>query len=314
MKISYSHLTLVERSKISVLYEEKTQAEIASLTGFSQSTISRELRRNQGLNGYHSKQAQAKADERWDGAHKAIRMTDEVVDTIECKLLEDLSPMQIAYELKEEGQSISHETIYQYVAEDKNAGGELYKHLRINNKKRNRKRVSSRERIPNRVDISERPASADFRLHFGHWEADLIEGANHKGYILTLVERKSRLAILTPLTSKRADEVTLALTENLEGFKVKTITFDNGLEFSQHEVVAQELGCKTYFCKPYHSWEKGSVENMNGLVRQYWKKGESLEGITKEQTNEVAQKINRRPKKVMGWKRPCDFIEKLRAA
>lgn len=317
MHAHYRHLGLEERSLIYALRKAgKTQSEIGDETGFSQSAVSRELARNKGERGYRPAQAHAKAAERWKGAAKAVKLTPEVLSFLSVQIEYDLSPAQAcAQAAKELGIELSHESVYKFVAADKAAGGSLYKHLRINNRKRNKKRVAaSRERIPDRTGIEHRSAGTEARRYFGDWEADLIVGANQQGYLLTLVDRKSRLLILEPLALKTADLVSEAIIRRLEGKKVRSITMDNGLEFSGHRKVALVLGAKTFFCNPYHSWEKGTVENTNGLVRQYFPKGTSLQGVTPEQTAEAERRINNRPKKVLEWKKPVEFEKDLRAA
>jgi IS30 family transposase len=202
---------------------------------------------------------------------KHVKLTAEIKLVINDYLEEDWSPEQIAGRLKKDAiVTLHHETIYQHVLADKRAGGELYKHLR-HQKKTYRKRYGSahnRTGIPNRVDIDERPEAANNRERVGDWEADTIIGKHHKGAIVTLDDRKSKLRLAFPLEGKKAQDVLDASTILLEPIKdfVETITFDNGKEFTLHEKIAQRLDCKTYFAKPYHSWERGQNENANGLL------------------------------------------------
>ncbi|MDT8424910.1 MAG: IS30 family transposase, partial [Methyloprofundus sp.] len=211
--------------------------------------------------------------------------------------------------------SLHHETIYQHVLADKKAGGELYKHLR-HQKKTYRKRYGSahnRTGIPNRVDIDERPEIANNRERIGDWEADTIIGKNHKGAIVTLDERKSKLRLAFPLAGKKAQGVFEATTFLLDPIKnfVKTITFDNGKEFTLHEKIAKSLECETYFAKPYHSWERGQNENANGLLRQYFPKEMELVDVTIKQVFRAVDKLNSRPKKCLGFKTPYEVFEEL---
>ncbi len=174
--------------------------------------------------------------------------------------------------LRETGACPSRTSIYNYIRADREAGGELYKHLRINGKRRYRHRNKAyRHKLPARVDISERSEIVNRRERYGDWEADLVQGS--RGYLLSLYERKSRVSRLAKLESKDCERTAAAIMETLQGHKVRTITYDNGLEFAAHERVNAAFGCRSYFCKPYHSWEKGGVENCNGLLRQYFPRG-----------------------------------------
>ena len=153
----------------------------------------------------------------------------------------------------------------------------------------------------------------DNRARYGDWEADLIEGAKGSGYLLSLYERKSRFGKLMKLQTKSSKETTGGLIRQLKSYKVKTITYDNGLEFSGHSKVTRALGAQGYFCKPYHSWEKGGVENYNGLVRQYLPKGTSFADLTAERLKEIEEEINFRPRKILDIKSPSELENKLAA-
>ena len=268
------------------------------------------MERNRGARGYREKQAQQRSDDR-----KASKKTRNKViyGELEKEVVERLrrkhSPEQIAMHLP-----VSHETIYKYIIEDKEAGGDLYKELRINGKRRYRRRVGTRRtKIQNRTDIDERPKIVADRKRYGDWEVDLVEGKKGTGYFLTLYERKSRYGIIIKLETKTAEETTNAIISALSKYKVKTITYDNGLEFSGHETVSERLEAKGYFCKPYHSWEKGGVENYNGLVRQYFPKGTGFEKIGQEELERVQQEINERPREILNGKWPAQFEKKISA-
>ena len=153
----------------------------------------------------------------------------------------------------------------------------------------------------------------DNRTRYGDWEADLIEGAKGSGYLLSLYERKSRFGKLVKLESKSSEATTRALIEQLEGYKVETITYDNGLKFCGHLEVNQALGAQSYFCKPYHSWEKGGVENYNGLVRQYLPKGTSFTDLTAQRLEEIEEEINHRPRKILDIQSPSELKNKIAA-
>ncbi|WLE99276.1 MAG: IS30 family transposase [Candidatus Electrothrix communis] len=167
--------------------------------------------------------------------------------------------------------------------------------------------------MPNRRDIDERPAEVNARKRIGDWEADTIIGKNHKGAVVTLDERKSKRRLAAPLPGKKAKYVKdamIALFYPLKRF-VKTVTFDNGKEFTLHEDIAEEIECETYFAKPYHSWERGQNENANGLLRQYFPKNMELLDITMEQVVSAVDKLNSRPRKCLKFKTPYEVFEKL---
>ena len=292
----------------------KGQEEIAEAIGFSQGTVSKELRRNRGLRGYRPGQARKKADERKEAKRSRPRlitgMLEEEVDRrLGCKH----SPEQISGALRLEGASVSHETIYSHIMRDKAEGGTLYKSLRINGRRRCRRRAKAGRvgKITGRAGIEERPKVVDARSRYGDWEVDLIEGSKGSGFLLSLYGRKSRLGKLVYLPDKGSEGTAKAIVETLEGYKVKTITYDNGLEFSRHVEISRALGAGGYFCTPYHSWEKGGVENFNGLVRQYFPKGSSFEEITPEEVQRVEDEINQRPRKTLGFRSPSDNEHKL---
>ena len=160
-------------------------------------------------------------------------------------------------------------------------------------------------KIPNRVDIEQRPQVINQRKELGHWEVDLVSYTD--GYLVTSYERTSRLARAAKIRTKQACEVSAALVRIMQGYQVKSLTYDNGLEFAGHEQVNRVLGSDSYFCKPYSSWEKGGVENFNGLIRQYLPKQSSLKHISADYLDEIVTEINSRPKKVINWKKPLSF-------
>jgi transposase, IS30 family len=229
---------------------------------------------------------------------------------------EQWSPEQITGRLKLEGvESISHETIYQRILEDKKSGGTLYTHLRC--KKKRKKRYGSarskRGSIPNRVDIDQRPAIVESRTRTGDWEGDTIIGSHDGGAIITsMVERKSRFTCLSKVKNKTTVAVVGSISKQMTSIAtmVHTITLDNGREFSQHEVMADALDAKVYFAKPYHSWERGLNENTNGLVRQYFPKKLPFDNITDQELKSVANKLNNRPRKCLGYKTPFEVFNK----
>jgi len=292
------------------------QAEIAQAIGFSQPTICKELRRNKGKRGYRHKQAGelAKARQQQKGGAKVI--TGVVKEQVDARILVKHSPDQISKKLKLQNIHVSHESIYQYILADRVSGGFLWKQLRINGTRRYRRRnkVGRGEKIKGRVDIEKRPPEVAQRIRYGDWEADLIQGVARSGFLLSLYERKSRVGKLYKLTGKQSEDVAIGIVMTLRNFDVKTITYHNGLEFAKHGFVNDLLGSESYFCKPYSSWEKGGVENYNGLVRQYFPKGSDFSGITQERLQEVKDEINNRPRNILGYESPNDLLHELKAS
>lgn len=318
MNKKYNRLCAGDRKVIYELKKEGyTQVEIGRVIGFSQSTVSKELTRNTGKRGYRPKQANELAKKRCsEKRRRAAVITGEIKSQVDSRLLMKHSPDQISARLAMMGFKVSHETIYCYVAQDRKEGGELWKHLRINSKRRYRRRnkVGRAEKIPNRIDIDQRPEEVARRMRYGDWEADLIQGAAGSGYLLSVYERKSRVGKLFKIDDKSSTNVAVGIVMLLKGFDVKTITYDNGLEFAKHGLVNKLLDSKSYFCKPYSSWEKGGVENYNGLVRQYFPKGSDFREITTKRLKEVEDEINNRPRNILNYQSPNDLLDELKAS
>src|SRR5271167_798315 len=316
MPEGYLHLTPEQRCQIYALLQSgHTQAHIARQLGVDPSTISRELSRNSGGRGYRFKQADEKASlRRYQASAAPRKMTPEVVAVIEEKLTqEQWSPEQISGRLAREGvATISHESIYRHVWNDKKDGGNLYLHLRHSGKKYNKRkgRNSGRGLIPNRVDIDARPAIVATKSRIGDWEGDTIIGARHRGAILSHVERKSKYTKLVSLPDKTANAVVQASAGVLGplAHRIETITYDNGKEFAAHVEIAASLQANCYFAKPYHAWERGLNEHTNGLVRQYFPKGSDLSTLTNAEVETVEDKLNSRPRKILGYKTPSEVF------
>ena len=201
---------------------------------------------------------------------------------------------------RHKGISLHHETIYQLVYADKANGGNLYTHLRIVSKPY-RKRYGSYDRrgqIKNRVSIDKRPAVVDKLSRVGDWEGDTVIGKGHSGALLTLVECKTLYTVIVRLNGKRADLLAEAVIANMRPLKhkVKTITLDNGFEFTKHESIAKALEAKIYFAHPYSSWERGINENTNGLIWQYFPKSTDFSKVTDQQVRWVMNRLNSRPR------------------
>lgn len=293
-----------------------TQQQIADILGYSQSTISKELSRNRGQRGYRPKQAHEISSLRQ--ANKAPRSC-VISGALETEVIERLkrkhSPDQISGGLRREGlKAPSRTSIYNFIGLDRRSGGTLYQNLRINGKRRYRHRnKASRNKLPGRVGIEDRPDSVACRERYGDWEADLIAGCRGGGYLLSLYERKSRLGKLVRLDSKDAESTSEAIIATLKGLCVHTLTYDNGLEFAGHQKVSQALGASGYFCQPYHCWEKGGVENFNGLVRQYFPKGTNFLNVSEANLADIEMELNQRPRKSLNYQSPNNLKDKLAA-
>jgi len=308
----YKQLTYTKRCQIEALKSSgQTQLSISVQLSVSRSTISRELKRNSGNNGYNCEEAQKKCEVRRSKAeNRTIKMTPELITLIEEKLSqEQWSPQQIAGWLKRtQGIEISHESIYTHIWEDKKAGGKLFEHLRRKSKKY-LKRINgktTRGQIIGRVDISQRPAIIETRSRLGDWEGDTVVGLGHKSAIVTLVERKSRYTKIVRVLRNTAEMVQNAIITVLKPIQALavSITFDNGKEFSYHQTIATELELETFFATPYHSWERGTNENTNGLIRQYFPKKTDFSKVTNEEIARVEHLLNTRPRKILDFKTP----------
>jgi IS30 family transposase len=294
---------------------QKSQQEIADAIGSTQPTISKELSRNRGQRGYRAKQAQEKATNRMeDKRSRPWVIVGEIQKEVVERLNRKHSPKQISGKLAKSSVFVSAETIYQFIFEDKRKGGELYKDLRINGKRRYRRRAKNKRKgkILNRVGIEKRPKALELRVRYGDWEVDLIEGSKGSGFFLSLYERKSHTGLLVYMKTKGAKSTAKAIIRVLRGYRVRTLTYDNGLEFANHEEVSKALGSKAYFCNPYHSWEKGGVENYNGLVRQYYPKGSSFSEVDIQELARVEKEINERPRETLMFKSPSELGYHLR--
>jgi len=308
---NYTQLTKEQRYQISALLRTgHSQNEIAKEIEKSKSTISRELRRNHGRRGYRPKQADQKAQERKNKAKPRIRQEDW--EMIEHLVYQDWSPEQIHDQvLTVHGLQVSPEWVYQHILQDKKMGGTLYQHLRC--QKKRRKRYGKYERrgcIPGRVSIEDRPAVANERKRMGDWEADTIFGRKKQQAIVTLTERKSRFTLMRKVARKTSQEVGNALIELLRPYPVSTITCDNGKEFVEHQRIAQELNAQVYFAHPNSAWERGTNENTNGLIRQYFPKGSDFSKITDLDIDFVINRLNHRPRKCLGFESPSTVMLK----
>ena len=304
-----AHLTLGERYEISTMLKLGIpKYEIAASVGKAPSTIYRELRRNaDGRSGeYRPELAQRKAGAGHRQKEKHRALTPQVREYVIEKLGDDLSPEQIRGRAEMEGRAcVSHERIYQLVWRDKQDGGGLYPHLRTKGNRYRKRggRQAGRGHIPNGTDIGQRPAVVGKKQRIGDLEIDLVVGKDHKGALLTINDRATGALRMGHVKSKEAAEVEMATIGLLDDWRpfIRTITSDNGREFANHERIAEELAIDFYFARPYHSWERGANENLNGLVRQYFPKGASLENIDEKAVKEAVDKPNNRPRKRYGY-------------
>jgi len=290
-----------------------TQKAIAKETGTHPSTISREVRRNQGQRGYRPKQAHEKAMmRRYENPKTRIPLTTWAL--VDDRIKENWSPEQISGRLfMEQGISISHESIYLHIYQDKHQGGKLHKHLRCQKKRRKRYgKQDRRGRIPNRISIDERPPIVNQKSRIGDWEGDTIIGKGHQGVVATLVERKTQYTVMAKSKTKRAKPVRQSIEQVLVPYReqVYTITYDNGLEFAEHQKMAQTLSANVYFAHPYSSWERGLNENTNGLIRQYLPKSRPLNNVTEKELKHIMDQLNHRPRKTLGFKTPHELFFK----
>jgi transposase, IS30 family len=310
------HLTDEQRYIIWEQIGTTTQKEIALQLGVSPSTVCRELKRNSRKDGvYVASYANKQVLDKKRCAKRRKRYVQSDFDLIDADLNNKLSPEQIVGNLKREGKkTMSIESIYRYIWLDKAKGGKLYKNLR-NQGKRYRKRGSSKDSrglIEGRRCIDTRPEIVEDRSRFGDFEADTIVGKDHKGCIVSLNDRKTGLILIKHLLTRDAVSVKNAIVELLTPFKssIKTITSDNGKEFTLHQEIASELGLDFYFAKPYSPWQRGSNENNNRLIRGYFPKGSSFEDITEESIKFAQDQLNNRPRKRYGFISPLEYCKK----
>jgi IS30 family transposase len=329
--MSYTHIIEKERYVISHLkLADFSLREIARRLGRHHTSISREIYRNRPDYAdevvYWYSATQRIADERLHKAHSYRRQKhQQLVEYVEDKLRLDWPPEAIAARIRidypnDERMRISHETIYRWVYLDASQGGDLHTHLRRRHPKRRRQKHygSGRRFIPGRISIDQRPAIVDTRVRFGDWEGDTLEGAKGKGALVTHVDRKSRYLIAAKLEDKRAATMNAqSITSflKLPSYRRKTLTVDNGKEFSQFKDLEQKTGLKVYFADPYAAWQRGTNENTNGLLRFYFPKGTDFHAIPEMQLVLVIEKVNHRPRKCLNYQTPHDvFFKNLSGA
>ncbi len=311
----YSHLNKTERRLIKLWRDQKLGIrEIARRLGRDHSTISRELRRNLWCGRhYYFNQAQRFYEHRLRQRAVRFRLKSTLLRRyVQQKLKIGWTPELIAGRLKQckSKHTICHESIYQYLYLE---APEWIEYLPRKHKTRRTKYPYRKhgERIKNRVGIDNRPLEADSRDHPGHWESDTVVSSDRKAGLNVIVERRSRLVNISLMANKTAGETKKALIRRLSKHPnalVKTVTYDNGLENVLHQDINRKLGIKSYFCEPYHSWEKGSVEQVNGLIRRFFPKGTDFRTLMQSEINRVEKLLNNRPRKCLNYRTPYEVF------
>jgi IS30 family transposase len=303
--MNYTHLTQEERYQIYTLLREGfSKRYIAWRLNRSPSTISREIKRNRARNGYFAKHAHKLARRRHHSNPKRIPcdIWVQVIAYLELQW----SPEQIASQV-----AVSLHSIYRFIRQDKSKGGVLFHNLRFRNqRKRKYGSIETRGQLTNRKTIHDRPAEIEQRSRFGDLEIDTLVGKNHQQSLVSIVDRKTGYLWLKKCSTRKAEEICQATIILLEPIKeqLKTITADNGKEFSLHEYAAQKLDVDWYFADPYSAWQRGTNENTNGLIRQYVRKGSDLNDYTDAYIAEITQRLNHRPRKRLGFKSPSQVL------
>ena len=311
---NYKHISEKERFLIyKYLQQKKKVTEIAKLLNRNKGTISREIAKNSTEVLYLPDTAGRIAKTRRRHCHPKPRMSDEHLRKyVLLKLEKGWSPELIEGRLRKKfGKTIiNHETIYKFIYESElGKQHKLYEYLRNGKKRRTKQkgRHPKKSIIPNRVWIDERCDEANNRSEFGHLETDSVHYPN-KDAVNTVADRMSRFVFFTKLEGRDALSTSKALIEKLRNVPAKSITTDNGTENTKHELVTKKLGIPFYFCHPYHSWEKGSVEQINGLLRRYLPRKTNLKNVTQQDLDDIAYELNTRPRKCLGYSTPYEVL------
>jgi transposase, IS30 family len=310
--MGYVHLNIDEREVILKMSAQNTSMrQIADYMERDVGTISRELSRNVDSTGeYRPHLAQKYYEKRRKESKEPYRLEDnkQLRKYVTAKLKQYWSPEQISNCINRDCEmSVSPLTIYSWIYRDCSSGGGLYKFLRRSHRHRRKRRAGADKRgqIPDRRMIDQRPRIVDERSRIGDWESDTIEGKKGSGFIITHVERKSRYTAARKVDEKSSDIVTKATIKTFKKFpkkKVKTMTLDNGREFAGFKEMEQELKMKSYFARPYHSWERGTCENTNGLLRQFFPKGMDFRTVTQSDVDRALELLNNRPRKCLNYR------------
>ena len=313
--MGYRQLTQTQRYRIYARHDVgMSRRQIARELDIHNSTVSRELRRNATDSGYDPERAQSCSDHRRRTAWKRTKRLPSMIAAVVDRLREEWSPEQISgFMAPLSGVGVSHQWIYSLIWDDKARGGDLWKHLR-QPKRRSKHRAQAKSaglgKIPNRVGIEHRAAEIDERRFIGHWEGDTVVQGHKQSGLVTLVERRSGYLLAARLPKLSAELTQKAMIRLLKPRRgaVQTITLDNGSEFADHETVAQAVTAATYFCDPYCSGQRGTNENTNGLIRQYFPKGTDFRQVTDAKLRKVVEKLNDRPRKRLGYRTPAQVF------
>lgn len=321
-KGKYRHLSLSEREEISIGLNAGTRiVDIASAIGRDSSTLYREINRNKpSVNTvqYRANRAQIRTDERKKASHTRKRLNNPLIQKyVSSKLKEEWTPELIAgmLPIDKPGLKTNHESIYLWLYNDRR---DLIQYLpRAHRTRQKRSSIKNKRciRVLDRTMIDKRPVHIEERKEAGHWETDTAVSRQSKAAITATVERKSRFLIVRKIKGKTAECMHNALVDSLKDLPAKlrkTITYDNGTENANHRLTNEVLKTKSYFCNPYHSWEKGSIENRIGMIRRYFPKKTDWSLITQRQIDKVVKKINTRPMKCLGFKTPEEVFVALR--
>ena len=312
----YTQITPGERYTFGALRTQGcSNAEIARITGRDRSTIGREFARNYSVHdgAYRPSAAQEKANGRRLNCRRNQKFGPVEWSLVEALLRQKHSPEQVSGRLRADGiLDISHETIYIHIWREKRRGGELWRHLRQPVKRR--KRYGSHEkrgRVAGKRHITERPRAVEHRRQIGHWEMDTVLGTGDRHCIVTLVERVTGAVLIGKLPYLNVDALNRRVIELIRAHQsaFKTITADNGTEFHGYRDIESATGVTVYFATPYHSWERGTNENTNGLIRQYLPKRTSMEHVTQRHCNAIASALNNRPRKRHGYRTPLERLQ-----
>lgn len=316
--MDYGHLSIDERESImKMVAQGYSFGEIAERLGRHKGTISREWRRNISSTGqYQPHLAQRYYQRRRAAAKEPYRLEEDgrLRRYVRSKLQRYWSPEQISGRIQKEYQIvISPVTIYSWIYRNREPGDELYKYLRQSHRRRRKRRGSQERRgqIPDRRMIDKRPKVVNERKRIGDWEGDTVEGSKGSGYITTHVERKARYTVAVKVEDKSADTVTQATLKAMKKLppeKVKTITFDNGKEFAGFKQLERGLKIRSYFAWPYHSWERGTNENTNGLLRQFFPKGMDFRQVHQPELDKAVDLLNNRPRKCLNYRTPTEVF------
>jgi IS30 family transposase len=289
--------------------------EIARVLGRSVSTISREKKRNVTHHDgrYRAEKAQQYAMARRSRTRKKSQYSQQEWAEVTRLLMRKWSPEQIAGRARAmRSTRMSKETIYRYIKRERRAGGQTWQQLRILSKFGRKRRGSpaTRGRLVGKRHISERPAAVERRRQIGHWEGDTVMGADMRHCVLTLVERVTGYVIIKKLVARNKEQAAAALKQAIKDAKrrVRTITLDNGTEFHDYEKVEAQCPVKFYFATPYHSWERGTNENTNGLIRQYLPKGLCMRQTSQADCDVIAAELNDRPRRRLGFRTPSEML------